>query len=265
MPGDDAAMKSLHGAAGSIVVEEHGPPVGTPIVLVHGMAGDAGYWRDVVAELGTAYRLVIPELRGHGRSDLAPDADYSIAANAADLLGVLEQMELPPCILVGHSFGASVAIEMAATSPERIAGLVVVDGAGDFSHIPRAALSGFIAGLESDEDFETTVESAFDVALAGARPETERRVRAAILGAPRPLVRSIYQALLSYHPTVALDRYPGPVLLVTAPVNSASFSLHALRPLIPRRSMAGVSHWVMMDDPTRFARILTEFVATAAA
>lgn len=255
-------MKLCDGEAGAIAVEEHGAATGIPVVLIHGMAGDAGFWDEVIAALGGTRRLVVPELRGHGRSGTPSNADYSIEANAADLLGVLGQMGLERYVLVGHSFGASVAIEMASRAPDRVAGMVVVDGAGDFSHIPSAALAGFIAGLTSDHEFAATVDGAYDVALAGARPETERRVRAAMLAAPRPLVRSVYQSLLSYRPTVALDRYRGPVLLVTAPVNSASFALHALRPLLPRESMPGVSHWVMMDEPERFVAILDRFLST---
>jgi pimeloyl-ACP methyl ester carboxylesterase len=254
-------MKLCDGEAGAIAVEELGTRTGVPIVLIHGMAGDAGFWGDVIAALEGSRRLVVPELRGHGRSGTPANADYSIESNAADLLGVLAQLGLDRYVLVGHSFGASVAIEMAARAPDRVAGLVVVDGAGDFSHIPSAALAGFIAGLASDHEFEATVDGAYDVALAGARPETERRVRAAMLAAPRPLVRSVYQSLLSYRPTAALDRYKGPVLLVTAPVNSASFALHALRPLLRRESMPGVSHWVMMDEPGRFVAILEEFLS----
>ena len=136
----------------------------------------------------------------------------------------------------------------------------MVDGAGDFAFVPPDALRGFQAGLDSDAAYSDTVEGAFDVALGGARPDTERRVRAAILAAPWPMVRAMYRSLLSYHPTDALDRYPGPVLLVVAPVNAASFALHELRPTLPRELVAGVSHWIMMDAPVAFARLLEGFL-----
>lgn len=256
-------MRTLRGGAGALVVEEHGQgPV--PVVLVHGMAGDATFWHDAIAALAGRHRLIVPELRGHGRSAPARDGDYSIEANARDLLAVLEQLALPRYLLVGHSFGASIVIEMAARAPERVAGLVSVDGAGDFSHVPADVLTGFMAGLESDESYAATVEGAIDIALAGARPDTERRIRAAILAAPWPLVRSVYRALLAYRPTGSLDRYLGPTLLVTAPANAASFALHALRPLVPRHSVTGVSHWLMMDDPAGFAGVLDRFLAELA-
>lgn len=256
-------MRTLRGGAGALVVEEHGHgPV--PVVLVHGMAGDATFWHDAIVALDDRHHLVVPELRGHGRSAPARDGDYSIEANANDLLTILEQLALPRYVLVGHSFGASVVIELAARAPERVIGLMSVDGAGDFTHVPADALAGFMAGLESDESYAATVEGAIDIALAGARPDTERRIRAAMLAAPWPLVRSIYRALLAYRPTGSLDQYQGPTLLVTAPANAASFALHALRPLVPRHSVAGVSHWLMMDDPTGFATVLERFVGELA-
>lgn len=252
-------MKTVRGAAGPIVVAEHGGG-GLPLVLVHGMAGDAGFWGAAMRALGGRHRLVIPELRGHGRSGPASDGDYSITACAGDLHAVLDALALERVVLVGHSFGASVAIELASKLPERVAALVVVDGAGDFAFVPPEALLGFLAGLENETTYAETVEGAFDVALDGARPDTERRVRAAVLAAPWPMVRAMYRSLLAYHPTDALDAYPGPVLLITAPVNAASFALHELRPALPRQRMDGVSHWVMLDEPTTFARVVEGFV-----
>lgn len=255
-------MKTVRGGAGPIVVEERGAGE-LPLVLIHGMAGDASFWGGVVRALGGRHRLIIPELRGHGRSGPASDGDYSILTCAMDLAAVLDALSLDRVVLVGHSFGASVAIECAGKFPERVAALVVVDGAGDFSFVPPEALRGFLAGLDHRDSYAETVEGAFDVALERARPDTELRVRAAILAAPWPMVRAMYRSLLVYRPTDALDCYPGPVLLMTAPVNAASFALHELRPKLPRQRVEGVSHWIMMDEPSTFARIVEEFLAEA--
>lgn len=250
----------VRGGAGPIAVEERGAGA-LPLVLIHGMAGDATFWGGVVRAFGGHHRLIIPELRGHGRSGPAGDGDYSIDACAMDLAAVLDAFSLDRVVLVGHSFGASVAIECAGTFPDRVAALVVVDGAGDFSFVPPEALRGFLAGLDHRDSYAETVEGAFDVALERASPDTELRVRAAILAAPWPMVRAMYRSLLAYRPTDALDAYPGPVLLMTAPVNAASFALHELRPRLRRRHLGGVSHWIMMDEPKTFAWILEEFLA----
>lgn len=254
-------MRRIAGPAGTLVVEEHGQgPL--PILLVHGMAGDASFWASTTRALGTGYRLIIPELRGHGRSSPSVGGDYSIEGFADDLTVVIGELGLERFVLVGHSFGASVVMELASRMPERVAGVILLDAAGDFSFVPPEALQGFMAGLADDRHYAETVEGAFEVALGGSTGETERRVRAAILAAPRPVVRAMYDSLLRYKPTRSIDRYPGPVLLVTAPVNAASFALHALRPDLPRLAVTGVSHWIMMDQPGTVARLTAEFVGS---
>ncbi len=251
-------MKTARGNAGPIVVEEQGEG-GVPIVLIHGMAGDTGFWRTTLAALSTQGRVIIPELRGHGRSALPVDGDHAIASHADDMLQVLDQLDVERFVAVGHSFGASVAIEMARMAPTRVAGLVIIDGAGDFTNLPAGALDAFRINLDSDEHFLETVEGAIDVALLGAQPGTELTVRAAMLAAPRPMVRAIYHALLSYRPALALAAYPGPVLLLSSPSNSADFALHALLPNLPHRAVPGVSHWIMMDAPEEVALAIDTF------
>jgi len=252
-------MRRLPGPAGLLAVEEHGQgPL--PLILIHGMAGDASFWASLVRALGPGYRVIIPELRGHGRSGQPSDGQYAIAAHAADLVAVVEAMALDRVVLVGHSFGASVALEAATLMPTQVAGMVLLDAAGDFSYVPPEALEGFIAGMEHPAHYTETVEGAFDVALEGATAETERRVRAAIMAAPPAMIVAMYKSLLRYRPTDALAKYSGPLLLVTAPTNSASFALHELCPEVPRRHIDGVSHWMMMDHPKAVARLVEEFV-----
>lgn len=254
-------MRRLSGPAGTLAVEEHGQgPL--PVVLVHGMAGEAGFWSSTIRAVGQSHRLIVPELRGHGRSAQPVDGDYSIEGCAADVAAVIDGLELARVVLVGHSYGASVVMALAAAQPERVAGMVLLDPAGDFSYVPPEALDGFLAGLDHDAHYADTVEGAFDVALEGASAETERRVRAAILAAPRPMIRAMYHSLLRYRPLRALDAYSGPLLLVTAPANAASFALHELRPEAPRQTVAGVSHWLMLDHPKAVAQVVTEFLTT---
>ena len=67
------------------------------------------------------------DLRGHGKSPGDP-ADCSIEIYGADILALLKRLELPPAILVGHSMGCRVVMQVALEAPERVAGLVLVDG-----------------------------------------------------------------------------------------------------------------------------------------
>jgi pimeloyl-ACP methyl ester carboxylesterase len=253
-------MRKLNGAAGTIAVEEHGDPAGTPVVLVHGMAGDASFWASTVRALGRQHRVIVPELRGHGRSAIPSDDDYSVEAHADDLIAVLDQLQLGPVVLVGHSFGASPVLVVARAIPEQVAGMILVDPAGDFSYVPPEALHSFLAGLKDPDHYAATLDGAIDMALNQASAETDRRVRAAMLAAPPQAISAMYSSLLLFAPLPFVDKYYGKLLLITTPVNAAPFTLHTLRPRLPHHEMAGVSHWAMMDRPGEVARLIERFL-----
>lgn len=99
------------------------------LVMLHGLSANANSFAGLMAAgLSTAHRIVAPDLRGRGRSD-KPDAGYAIADHAADVLALMDACELDRAVLVGHSFGAYVAIYLAAKFPERVIRLVVIDAA----------------------------------------------------------------------------------------------------------------------------------------
>src|SRR5690349_22732038 len=98
------------------------PPV---IVAMHGLASTARWWDLVAARLPN--RLVAPDLRGHGESP-KPDAGYGFDAVTADVVALLGRLALERVLAVGHSWGASVALRLAADHPDRVLGCVRVDG-----------------------------------------------------------------------------------------------------------------------------------------
>jgi long-chain acyl-CoA synthetase len=109
------------------------------IVLVHGYAGCAETWEHQINYfvLKCGYRVIVPDLRGHGQSD-APYTRYTMDELVEDLLTIAETLKLPPKFtLVGHSFGGSVCVEFAAAYPDRLDKLVLIATAGEFP-LPRA-------------------------------------------------------------------------------------------------------------------------------
>ena len=108
------------------------------IVLQHGFAGVAESWEYQLTHFASQFRVVAPELRGHGQSD-APYSDYTMPELVGDLNDVINTLDLPDrFILVGHSFGGAICIEYANAYPERIAKLVLVATAGEYP-LPKAA------------------------------------------------------------------------------------------------------------------------------
>ncbi|MGE5146364.1 MAG: alpha/beta fold hydrolase [Candidatus Eiseniibacteriota bacterium] len=96
------------------------------IVLVHSLAMDRVFWRPVAERLGTRAAILTYDARGHGESD-KPAGPYSTAQFAQDLAGLLDHFAWPSAVVAGASMGGCVALDFAASFPERTAGLGLVD------------------------------------------------------------------------------------------------------------------------------------------
>ena len=108
-------------------------PKGPAVICIHGLTANHVCWASVADVLSPAHRLVAYDLRGRGESD-KPDKGYSLAIHGEDLEALLDQFKLKKAILVGHSLGAHIALRFAATRPQRVERLVLIDGGLDVRH-----------------------------------------------------------------------------------------------------------------------------------
>ena len=100
---------------------------GRPIVLLHGLASNSRWWLLGGPLLARRFRVLALDQRGHGESD-KPDDGYDFATVTGDLAAFVDALELERPVVVGHSWGGEMALEYAATYPERAAGAVLVEG-----------------------------------------------------------------------------------------------------------------------------------------
>jgi pimeloyl-ACP methyl ester carboxylesterase len=111
---------------------------GFPVVLVHGFTGNSRNWALTVPALRERFRCVSVDLRGHGLSAKPTErADYALDLMAGDVLGLLEQLAITECYLVGHSMGGMVAQQIVLSRPELVRALVLVDTAAE---VPKGLL-----------------------------------------------------------------------------------------------------------------------------
>jgi pimeloyl-ACP methyl ester carboxylesterase len=99
---------------------------GVPVLLLHGLASSRRFWDLVVPGLA-GLRVVALDQRGHGDSE-RPAGPYDGVTVAADALTALDALGLSRVVVVGHSWGASTALRLAATAPERVLAVVAIDG-----------------------------------------------------------------------------------------------------------------------------------------
>ena len=124
--------------SGGVFVQEKGPADGIPVVLFHGTAAWSELWRhtsDALAEAG--FHVIAVDLPPFGFSDRP--GSYTRQDQASRVSDVLDALKAEPAIIVGHSFGAGAATELAMRYPDRARALVLVDAALGLTAPPSAA------------------------------------------------------------------------------------------------------------------------------
>ena len=132
------------------------PKRGLPIVGIHGFGGDKETWLMMAALLPRARGAFLIDLPGHGRSDVVDESRASIRHHAEAVLRVLDKNRIDRAIICGNSMGGGVALRLAQSWPDRIAGLVLVASIGRDVHEGGAMqwLDGENPLIPREEDVE---------------------------------------------------------------------------------------------------------------
>ena len=239
-----------HGGVG-LSVRVHDGPDGDPddapaLLLHHGLASSQRIWDLMLPRLRRRFRVVTYDARGHGRSR-KPTGGYGFDPLVADARAVIRATGLRRPIVVGHSWGASVALELTARAPRSVGGLVLVDGGllsprdkMDWPTTKRELAPPDLAGMPLAE-FRAKIPTFFDGALT-VTPEIEEIVLAVMHVDPRGRIRPrlsranhlrILRALWLRDPDEALTRLSVSALAVLSRSDDVSWT--ARRTLIASR------------------------------
>lgn len=116
----------LERAGVSLYARDH-PSDGGDLLLLHGLASTSRFFDLLIGRLSPEFRAAAFDQRGHGLSD-KPRGHYSFEECAADVVGVMDALEMDRPLVVGHSWGASVALQVATRHPHRVRAAVLIDG-----------------------------------------------------------------------------------------------------------------------------------------
>ena len=126
------------------------------LILVHGSRDHARSWDRVAAAFQGDFRVVAPDLRGHGDSNWAPGAMYSIPEYVLDISALVDIVDRWPVYMIGHSLGGAVVLQYAGVYPDRVKKLVSIEGFGPPPNrlVPRPAHERLKEWIENMRDFE---------------------------------------------------------------------------------------------------------------
>jgi len=115
----------IHGEQFAVIDEGEGEA----LLLIHGMAGSSQTWRAILPQLAKKYRVIAPDLLGHGQSS-KPRTDYSLGAFAVGLRDLLDELGVASATIVGHSLGGGIAMQFLYQHPDYCRRLVLISSGG---------------------------------------------------------------------------------------------------------------------------------------
>ncbi|MEW2399442.1 alpha/beta hydrolase [Streptomyces sp. NPDC046862] len=246
-----------------------GPVDATTLLLVHGWGGDGREWSPHAEVLAERFQVIVPDLRGHGRSEV-PDAGNTPRAMADDLAALTESLGTGPVVAVGHSMGGQVVNLLAVHHPHTVRSLIALEPAHgahgeEVADIPARLTEYRTRGARAAAAF---VARAFSPqAPVGLRTAHVR----AMLGTPDHVIAQAYAGMYTDpgavgvrpHSETYLRRRTRPALTVWTSAEAAAWERTTLR--VPGSRVdhwPGPGHYVHEEQPERTVRLIEEWATT---
>ncbi|MDA8346331.1 MAG: alpha/beta fold hydrolase [Thermaerobacter sp.] len=260
-------MREVPVAGTTLRVEEEG--AGPAIILLHAGVADRRMWDPQVAFLRGSHRVIRWDLRGFGETPNVP-GPFSYAA---DVLAVMDALEVKEAVLIGCSMGGAAAVRVALTSPERIQGLVLVgSGLHGFDHpeLEPPIVQDLIAAEEA-KDYERLMALEFKLWIVGLERQ-EADLDRQFLALTRDMFAKAFQPANGAEPQDALtsdvERLSDltlPVLLIVGgedlQVIKATAEFIASRVRGARlETIEGAAHLPNLEHPKEFNAILGDWL-----
>lgn len=242
-----------------------------PVLLLHGLLGSLVNWQRIARALAETHRVIVPDLRNHGRSPHDPDVSYETMA--ADVLELLDDLSIEQVIVVGHSMGGKTAMVLALQHPRRVERLAVVD-------IAPIAYSGSLA-LLLDALLALPLQQIENRAHADAllaKSVTDKAVRDHMLQNLQrtengwrwrnnlSALRDGLDAISGFPAYSSLQPYTGKCCFIKGERSDyiEEQTLPRIRELFPLAELVeipGAGHWVYAEQPQAFLDALEEFLS----
>ena len=253
-------------------VDRPGPAGAPTVLLLHATLASSASLRDLAEGLADAARVIAPDRRGSGRTPLRPARPMSIATHVADTVRVLDEAGVDRAVVVGHSFGGVVGLELAARHPDRVAALLVWEPpylalADDatrthFDRLPHALVAAQAAGgrAAAAEVFLDAVNGP------GTWEALPGRARSAVAAAGDGALADA--SMPDLDPT-GLGRITAPTIVATGGRSDPIYDpiAEALVARIPgarRVDLPGLEHMAPIGDPEPIAALVRDLLSELA-
>ena len=241
---------------------------GMPLVFVHGWACDSQDWSWQLPALGH-YRVVAADTRGHGRSS-APPQGYEVPALANDVIGLMDTLDIPQAVLIGHSVGGVIVSQVAAAFPDRVAAVIVIDPPYGYDDEAARNNLDFVTAMEEADAGEAAANLFGFLESADTAPALSTWHRRRALGMPHHVALEVARgmhgsmdAIANWEATVRLltaRRMPVLAINITAEKTAWEQSLfqHAHSRSV---HLAGAGHWVHQERADEVNQLIKDWIS----
>ncbi len=246
---------------------------GEPLVLLHGFSGDASTWQAIIERLADRFQLIAIDLLGHGRSDAPADpASYRMAAVAADLVDLLDQLALHHPRLLGYSMGGRLALFLAHQYRWRIGALILESAspglADEHARAERRRRDNQLAGEIEANGVAWFVKQWEKLPLWQTQSERLLRLQRAqrLANSPQGLANSLRGMGTGAQPNLwrQLSTLSLPTCLIAGERDDKfRRSSQAMHRTIPHSSLSiipGAGHNTHLEQPAAFCQALESFL-----
>ncbi|GAC1510622.1 MAG: hypothetical protein NVS2B12_27100 [Ktedonobacteraceae bacterium] len=190
---------------------------GTPLILIHGLASSMGLWAGLEQSQLEGSEIISYDLRGHGASERATGA-HTLSKHVADLKGLLAALSIKRATFAGLSLGGMIAMELAASNPEMVAGLALLDTTAAFPQATRdlffeLASSASFNGMPAITD--KFLQLSFSPRFIEENPKMFASVRKGMLASDAASIAAAARmvARIDLHPRLAAIQCPTHVIV----------------------------------------------------
>lgn len=243
-----------------------GPEQGPTVVLLHGFTDSAFSYSRVMPLLPGNVQVIAPDLRGHGESDRPADG-YSPDDMATDLIQLMDALDIPSAVVVGHSMGSFVARRLAARAPGRVTGLLLVGAAPSPNNLVVRDLQKAVDGLSDPVETSFIREFQEGTIAREVPPAFLDRVVAESRKLPARVWAAALDGLLAFQPADHAIRCATFVVGGDKDTVFTTAEQESLRQQIPGATVeitSGIGHALHWEDPERFVAALSRVMKSAA-
>jgi pimeloyl-ACP methyl ester carboxylesterase len=253
-----ASAASVDGVSIHSTVRGNGPKT---VVFVHGWTCDESSWSQQVPFFEKNYRVITLDLPGHGKSGSPSNGPLTMELFAKAVEAVRVEAKAGKIVLVGHSMGTPVIREYARLYPANVAGMVPVDGVLHLSGSANAPNPDRMKGPEGLKNREAMIRGMFG---KSATPPIQEHILKMMLAAPET---TAYQAMATTFaaPNWTDDTFNVPALGIYADHSGADDPVY-FKKIFPQGStveVPGTGHFVMLEKPAEFNKLLADFLPKA--